>query len=371
MAIFSALWSFLLLAVGASAQEYYPYDLSTYSVRFERCQDVKMFDDELAAQGEDPMALKHFVAFRLCPACDSCSSNYGKYVTDVETYLQYTVENQRRGLEYMCENCAEECEGDACTGCGKTCYEIQNMEANGYVDASQYIQCQQLGGNNNEGEGEQEQGGEQDAADDDASAIYIGPRCSDNGQRIIIGLFSDAYCEEPMSDMTVQEALGGAPLSYHLLGHVGSASSTQSCLSCKENGDANDNQNDQNDADDVNEICEGLYDAAAKCETYTGIQYGFMQTARQNGQDENQLETEFMSCTFIDSILMNSYTEEGEINVKDPQDEIIRHMTKLQGIVLCLLIPTVGGLLFLIRYYNRKNDEAGKGSPLIAAGSLT
>ena len=71
-------------------------DLREYSVRFEKCHDVKMFDDNLAQDeaSESPLAVKHFVLYRLCPSdsCGSCDTAYGQYVADAESYLGSTVE---------------------------------------------------------------------------------------------------------------------------------------------------------------------------------------------------------------------------------------------------------------------------------------
>jgi hypothetical protein len=51
-----------------------------------------------------------------------------------------------------------------------------------------------------------------------------------------------------------------------------------------------------------------------------------------------------MVCTFIDSLIWNSYTEAGEINVVDEQDVIIRETTPVQKGVLSGLIITWFGL---------------------------
>ena len=56
-------------------------DLSQYSVRFEKCQFVKSYDDEFAGDedNDSPLATKHFVVYRLCPtnSCESCNDKYG------------------------------------------------------------------------------------------------------------------------------------------------------------------------------------------------------------------------------------------------------------------------------------------------------
>merc|ERR1711935_1034324 len=66
-------------------------DISGYEIKFQQCQFVKSYDDELA-EDEDTktvLATKRFVVFRMCPSgnCANCAYNYGEYVIDMETYL--------------------------------------------------------------------------------------------------------------------------------------------------------------------------------------------------------------------------------------------------------------------------------------------
>ena len=179
--------------------------LADFQLRFEKCQFVKMFDDEQ----DDMLALKHFAVFRLCDDCDECEV-YGTYAMEVENYLQYTIENQQADFEAMCDNCNERCneDGEYCSGCGLLCYQYENLENNGYLDAADYTQCQMW---------------EPPEADDDAAAngddanqpvYYIGPRCN-SGNSIVIGVFSDENCWEPIDDVDVEDLLG-ATLSYHV-----------------------------------------------------------------------------------------------------------------------------------------------------------
>ena len=69
--------------------------LSGYEVKFEKCQFVKAYSDELA-QDEDHdsvLALQRFAVFRLCPkgTCENCMYDYGEYIIDMESYLEATV----------------------------------------------------------------------------------------------------------------------------------------------------------------------------------------------------------------------------------------------------------------------------------------
>lgn len=183
-------------------EEEFAYNsLANFTLRFEKCQFVKMFDDEQ----ESMLALKHFAVFRLCDECETCEV-YGNYAMMVDDYLQYTMENQKNDFEDMCENCNEQCneDGEYCSGCGFLCYQYENLEANGYLDAAEYIQCQ-LWEPENDDQG-QDDGNQQE--------YYIGPRCN-SGNSIAIGVFSDENCWEPVDDVDVEDLLG-AKLSYHV-----------------------------------------------------------------------------------------------------------------------------------------------------------
>merc|ERR1711971_444387 len=82
-------------------------DISGYSLKFQKCQFVKSYDDELAEE-EDArtvLATKHFVVFRLCPSnsCDSCNYGYGEYLVDMEEYLEATIEYAQDKQEEKCD----------------------------------------------------------------------------------------------------------------------------------------------------------------------------------------------------------------------------------------------------------------------------
>ena len=337
----------------------FEYDLSAFSLRFEKCQYVKAFDDDLAASDkfDTVLATKQFVVFQLCPSdqCDDQCTNknrgvvHGEYVVDIADYLEATIANRQAAFEYMCDNCNEFCNnnGDYCSGCGKTCFEWESMAANGYVDASQYTTCTKtdyvvVQEASNDGQDQQNQN------------VYVGPMCSNNGKSIVIGVFADEFCWEPISDLNAADVLG-YQISYHILDQVVSPSddtstttstgnSGSACLSCLEDANSG-NANDQADGDTVNEMCEGVYNAAAKCESIYGLETGFINVNRKEKDYENQVENEFMSCTFIKSLIWNSYTEEGEINYMAVQDEVFRKVTTVQATALtCLSLFFVGML---------------------------
>ena len=231
-------------------------DLSTYSIRYEKCQFVKMYDDELASNQEglssssSPLATKHFVIYRLCRS-DTCSAGssssssacgtdpnipYGTYTMTVEEYLYYTINYQKQVLEQSCNfcdaycvstssssssspYCTTDCTNSLCQSCSSTCDEYQTFTtaiANGatnIADAANYIQCQKLElQNENDADDNVNNEEQQDVVDDDTAVqYYIGPYCqsihttsTDTAKTSIsIGLFSDENCYSPITDMNM------------------------------------------------------------------------------------------------------------------------------------------------------------------------
>jgi len=323
-------------------------DISSYSLKFEQCQFVKTYSDELAEDEDYSSVLKtqRFVVFRLCPdnSCSSCNSNYGEYVIDLQEYLESTVEYQQEIQEQMCELCeeyyenqaaeeeeeeAEEEEGDEdedgddrrkkrrlvdvdYDSCYDECQKIENMEENGYVDATNYLECQQI----------------YEPEDDGMSALYAGPICSSSGSKIKIGVFTDEECNVVSSSKEVEDYLiddDGVQmkLSHALLKSVYSEDSCISCLEPAEEEEENDDEEEDEDEDaeeeapETAEVCRNLYEAAAKCEDSNGFEASVW-----NGDDDaadaydNQEEQEELVCDYISSLKSGTYDETGEIVVQ-------------------------------------------------------
>ena len=318
-----------------AGEEEYQVDISGYSVKFEKCQFVKAYDDELAEDEEAAtvLATKRFVVFRLCPnnSCSSCNYNYGEYIVDLEEYLDATVQYQQEIQEEMCQAC-EECgnwddqqQNDQnqqqnqnnnnrklqnynvdCDSCYDECQKIENMEENGYIDATEFLECQMI----------------YDPEDDGKAALYAGPMCASQGSKIKIGVFTDEECNQIDSSKDVDEYLMDGDgyqmkLSHALLKTVYSDSTCVSCLAVDEEDENNNNNNNQNNNNqeqeepEVIEMCQQLYEAAAKCEKTNGFDDGY---SNYDGYS-NQLSQEEVVCDFIDSIKAGSYDEEGEIVV--------------------------------------------------------
>jgi hypothetical protein len=297
----------------------YEVDISSYSVKFEKCQFVKSYDDDLADDEDSTtvLATKRFVIFRLCPenSCSSCNYNYGEYIIDLETYLESTVEYQQELQEEMCEAC-QECgnwddqqnadNGDErklqnynvdCDSCYEECQKIENMEENGYIDATTFLECAMI----------------YDAEDDGKTALYAGPTCASSGTKIKIGVFSDEYCNildvsKDVDDYLMDDDGYQMKLSHALLKTV---YAEDSCVSCTKVEDNQERKLEDAQAAEVLDMCQALYEDAAKCEKTHGFDGGYSDYSGY----ANQLSQEEVVCDYIESIKAGSYDEKGEIVV--------------------------------------------------------
>lgn len=328
----------------------YEIDITGYSIKFEKCQFVKAYDDELAEDkdAETVLATKRFVVFRLCPegSCSSCNSGYGEYLIDLDTYLESTVEYFQGYQEAMCETCNNNCaapaddggqdaaaEGDGqdnadaeaaaaddaggaddeggagrrrrrqlngknnyniqvdCDVCYEECQKIENMADNDFLEATNFLQCEMI----------------YDPDDDSKGTLYAGPICASNGAKIKIGVFTDDACLNLDSTKEVDDYLinndAPAKLSHALL----KMTYSDTCVSCLQPQEENNN-GEQQEAK-VLELCEQLYEEAAKCEKSHGFDNGY---SNYYGY-ENQLAQETVVCDFMTSLMSGTYDESGEI----------------------------------------------------------
>jgi len=302
-------------------------DISGYSIKFQKCQFVKAYDQDLA-EDEDAgtvLATKHFVVFRLCPSnsCDSCNYGYGEYLVDMEDYLDATIEYAKDKQEEECDQCEEDCDGyyenqgqgeegeegenndgedgnrrrlySTCRECMDTCEKIDDMEENGYIDATEFVECNEI-----------QDGG------DDGEGLYAGAVCASNGYKIKIGVFNDEECRVLESDLDVEKYLVDDDGTQMKLSHalLKTTYESDSCISCliKEDEENDDGENDA----EVEEVCGDLYMAAAKCEKIHGFSAGY---ENMYYTYENQLENEETVCDFISSLKSGTYSQDGEIVV--------------------------------------------------------
>jgi hypothetical protein len=81
--------------------------LSGYSLKFEGCHHISQWNNEADGEEDVRIATKRLVRFRLCPSdfCDSskgCSSGYGDYIVDMNTYLAAWFEAKQTYQEFKC-----------------------------------------------------------------------------------------------------------------------------------------------------------------------------------------------------------------------------------------------------------------------------
>ena len=215
----------------ANNQNYdYSDFLSGYSVKFQGCHQIQQWNSD-ADENDVRIMTKRLVRFRVCPASDcssdlyGCTSYYGDYVIDMETFVSAYVESQQQ------------------------MYAERKLED---YDLSDYTQCSQLGD------------------------YYIGPFCADQGGEIQFGLFYDDTCTSSVEN--------GDELFYETTGfslpYSDSSIVSLSCMPCLTYVEGDDDQNgDDQDGDDqedeyvVSEFCENIYASSGKCETKMDMSY--------------------------------------------------------------------------------------------------
>lgn len=322
--------------------EEYQVDLSGYSLKFMKCQFVKAYDDELAEQEDIDTVLgtKRFVIFRLCPqgSCSACNYGYGEYLAPMDEYLEAVVEYRQEEQQEYCNTCEETCEAeqeeanndgqeeeqqaeeggerrltknkfsrkltDDCDTCTDICEKIENMEENYYIDATEFLNCQQI-----------YDGGDDD--NKDANVLYAGPMCASSGQKIKIGVFTDEECMFLDDSKDVENYLADGDgvqmkLSHALLKTVYDDEDCISCLVPEEEDENQDNNNNQEEKEaEVQEVCQQLYEQAGKCEKVHGFDNGYA----DYDEYANQAANEEIVCDFISSIKSGTYSQTGEIQV--------------------------------------------------------
>jgi hypothetical protein len=308
------------------------FDLSKYSIKFEKCQTTKLYDGN-NNNANSVLSTKRFIIFRLCPD-DSCS-NYGEYLIDMDSYLQAAIPQLEAMQEQYCEECnaCADVNDDGCSGvdlntCSQKCTNIANMESNGYVDAALYTQCGKVYQNQNTG-----------------VAYYAGAMCSSSGTKIKIGLFSDQTCstlvEADNIDRYIKNENGyNVKLSYHLLKQTFSAvNGGYIVANCYQDGG-------------VSDMCQSLYEEAGKCEST----HGFVGMAYDAEDYSSQISNEKQVCEFISEIQAGHYDQTGEIVLTGLSTYSLSTANLSDGQIFALTFFAVGvvGLALYAVYLRRK-----------------
>jgi len=343
-------------------------DISSYSIKFEKCQYIKQYADEMNENIDSVLETKRFVIFRLCPdnSCSSCNANYGEYLVDMETYLESTLQDKQEEQENYCNAC-EECEADDdaandggralrrklwnvdCSSCYAQCQNIENMEENGYVDAADYLNCEKVYENENSG-----------------VAYYAGAICSNYGTRIKVGLFTDEDCsvfdENAAIDQYLKNDNGyNVKLSYHLLKKTfPSDDCVASCTKVNENADNNGDDDQADDAEvEISEVCENLYEAAGKCEN----PHGFASGVDYSNSEYYDVQTanEELVCDYITSISSGTYSETGEVVIEGGTRTVLASGYQTTGgqkfALTFFVIGTVGLTAYAALLYQKINKR--------------
>jgi|AntRauTorckE5430_2_1112549.scaffolds.fasta_scaffold03231_2 hypothetical protein len=314
--------------------------ISGYALKFQGCHHISQWNSEVDDENDVRIESKRLARFRLCPvdSCTNsnsagCSNKYGDYIVDMDTYLASYVANKQEMCETAEENCSCDYYDDA-SSCIATCLEDAGYSQCIEVDDStinpeDYTECTAYAGSNErrlEGNG------------DDGNGYYVGPYCSDNGGRIVLGYFTDDTCTEFADDYGGRNAFKstyGTSLPYSTTSIVDT-----DCYSCA--GDTEENQYGYSTTS-TKESCGELYETAGKCESKLSNEIGedyinesactYMEgikITRRNGiimsglATKNKVASAFIGMFSVSFVLLGSYVyylktklDRGSVNLSD------------------------------------------------------
>jgi len=271
----------------------YEEDLSwmtKFSMKFQSCHSIHSWGGEAGGGGqEDGVAhgSQHLVNFALCPSGQKSCSGGGEYVVELSEFVQAYTEAKKESEEAQCEAVQESCncnyydDEDVCfSGCYSKAGLDFCVEDENEFEIEDYLECKEAEFQNNY-----------------YQAYYIGPVCSSNGKAIHLELFTDESCSVAAKSGTYEKYNYSASLPYSKQSMV-----SNDLVSCKqENDDNNNNNGDDANANNNNngnyyyeepevvEMCEQLYEEAAKCE--------------KNLKYKNSAYRDTGSCDYIQKVL--------------------------------------------------------------------
>ena len=289
---YSSSRSLLKNAVATNQQDHrslFVPDIAGYNLLFQSCKTFEDYDDK----HKQSSSQRQFVIFRLCKTPidfyepGDCNYEYGEYAVKLEDYLADVVPYKEEMQEKSCEQCLDFCTHNnphnvveaytkMCSECLDECSNIENMEANGYIDATEFARCQMI----------------YDPPTDDTGPFYAGPMCDgEDGSKIKIGVFNDPQCTIPdptkrVEDYMTDENGYGMKLSFHLLRTVYEDTQGISCWNAE--------SYEKNKG-----ICDNLYKESDKCET----PHKFRPIANSGiGRTRSQTAEEVLECDFINTL---------------------------------------------------------------------
>lgn len=256
-----------------------------YSLKFQGCHHVTQWNADADGDEDVRIATKRLVRFRLCPSdvCDSetsggCSSGYGDYIIDMNTFLESYLADLEELHEWTCEyyemkvcDCddddgkddgfeEEECLNECYANYGMDyCIDEENDDDAVEFELDEYIECAEFKADRRRRLNQEVE-------------YFIGPYCSDQGGKIYLGMFTDDTCSQFADDyagVVTYKDFVGQSLPYSSESIVG-----MECVPCTplaeiEEDDGNGNQNQDDDVE-VKEVCEQLYQTSGKCENNLG-----------------------------------------------------------------------------------------------------
>lgn len=251
--------------------------MANYSIRYTGCTSLVQVNGQGGNNNKDGQSMlftQHLVKFSLCPVdtCASSCSGGGHYVVGMADFVDLYTESKLSAAEYACEQVREECYCDDANddeACESACYatagltDCEAVEGDDF-EVQRYLECAEMKdqGNNNKNGNNYNYGN----GDYYYGQYYIGPYCPD-GKNIMLGLFYDQGCSAKADISQYASRMGGETLPYSTSSMVIHGD----CIACKIAGEDNGDGEEQFE---IAEICDKVYEEAAKCEEgVEGIQY--------------------------------------------------------------------------------------------------
>lgn len=266
--------------------------LADYSIKFQGCHHVQQWNDNADDENDVRIMTKRLARFRLCPtdSCSNersvgCSSKFGDYIVDMDTFVEAYLESLKEGGDYFCGKVADDCNA-MCGGgnddydCQASCYEGYNAEwcqiyngknnnnnnnGGANFDAEEYAECKEIDLNGNGNNRRLEENGNNNNGN---IQYYAGAYCADQGGEIRLGVFTDDTCTSFASN---GKNLFKSTFGYSLPYSSHSLVSTR-CFECTQYDEDQDN-NDNNRQVELQQVCKNVYAMSGKCETRMNIDY--------------------------------------------------------------------------------------------------
>jgi hypothetical protein len=233
-----------------------------YSIKFQGCHHVQQWNENVDDESDVRIKTKRLARFRLCPVdqcsdnkSSGCTSKYGDYVVDMDTFVSSYLTGIENEKEEICQATGEDCDAmcaDDDADCVYECYDgydatfcLDEDDANDAFNAQNYAACAQF----------DLSGGGGRRLEDGGNQYYIGAYCADQGGEIHLGVFTDDTCTTYASS---GESLFYSAMGYELPYSDDSLITTR-CFDCAE---SNGNGGYQ-----TKETCTDLYSVSGKCET--------------------------------------------------------------------------------------------------------